>query len=76
MNPDPSRRSRRYLSFDPVETSGPLAVLEFLSDGGKERYTEALLNLPATYNDWIMRRGIHKSYPRVPFKSARRGSTT
>ena len=69
QNLDPHRRYRRYLRFDPVETSGPLAVLEFLSDAGKVRYTEALLNLPATYNDWIMRRGSHKSYPRIPFKS-------
>ena len=46
-------RQQPYLSFDPVKTSGPLKVLEFLSEEGTARYTEALLNLPATYNNWI-----------------------
>ena len=59
-----------YLSFDPVKTSGPLAVLERLSEEGKASYTEALLDLPATYNDWTMRHNtLRDKYPKVPFLS-------
>ena len=58
-----------YLSFDPVKTSGPLKVLELLSEEGTARYTEALLNLPATYNDWTMRHDTQTKYPKEPFPS-------
>ena len=58
-----------YLNFDPVKTSGPLKVLELLTEEGKAHYTEALLNLPATYNEWTMRHNSQAIYPRVPFTS-------
>ena len=58
-----------YLSFDPVKTSGPVKVLELLSEEGTARYTEALLNLPATYNDWTMRHDTQTKYPKEPFPS-------
>ncbi len=58
-----------YLNFDSVKTSGPLAVLKLLSEEGKARYTEALLDLPATYNEWTMRHDTRDIYPKVPFMS-------
>ena len=65
QNPWPEK-----LNFDLVETSGPLTVLELLSEEGKAHYTEALLNLPTTYNDWLMRHDTRRNeYPVVSFKS-------
>ncbi len=58
-----------YLNFDPVKTGGPLEVLELLSGEGKARYTKALLDLSATYNEWTMRHDTRDIYPKVPFKS-------
>ena len=65
----PQSPREEKLNFDPVTTSGPLEVFQWLSEMSKALYTEALLNLPATYNNWIMRHDTQKKYPRVPFKS-------
>ena len=61
---------RLYLDFDSVKTSGPLKVLELLSEEGKAHYTAVLLNLTATYNNWTMRHDTRRNdYPVVSFKS-------
>ena len=43
------------LNFVSVLTSGPLEVLERLSDEGKAQFTWDLLSLDSTYQQWIMR---------------------
>ena len=65
----PRNPREAYLNFDPGKTSGPLKVLELLTEEGKAHYTEALLNLPATYNEWTMRHTSQAIYPRVTFPS-------
>ena len=44
-----------YLEFDEDRSSGPLDVFTHLSDDGKAHFTEALLNLDATYKPLTMR---------------------
>ncbi len=44
-------------------TSGPLDVLEALSDEGKALYTWELLALPSTYSQWSMRHDTQDIYP-------------
>ena len=43
------------LNFVSVLTSGPLEVLELLSDQGRARFTWDLLSLESTYQQWRMR---------------------
>ena len=49
-----------YLKFDERSSCGPLDVLQYLSDGGKVRFTKALLDLDATYQSLTM---IHATRP-------------
>ena len=50
-----SRKPQRSkLHFSSTTGSGPLQVLELLSDEGKAHYTNALLLLPKTYDPWMM----------------------
>ena len=51
----PSTPRDYMLNFDMDTTSGPLDLLESLSEEGKTLYTWNLLDLPATYKPWIMR---------------------
>ena len=51
----PSTPRDYMLNFDMDNTSGPLDLLESLSEEGKTLYTWNLLDLPATYKPWIMR---------------------
>ena len=44
-----------YLGFDERSSSGPLDAFRYLSDGGKARFAEALLDLDATYQSLTMR---------------------
>ena len=44
-----------YLVFDERSSSGSLDAFQYLSDGGKARFTEALLALEATYKSLTMR---------------------
>ena len=65
-----SRPNFDYLVFTNNTTSGPLDVMESLSQEGKARYTDALLNLSATYADWEMRhRTRPEVYPTMSFAS-------
>ena len=65
-----SRPNFDYLVFTNNTTSGPLDVMESLSLEGKARYTDALLNLSATYADWEMRhRTRPEVYPTMSFAS-------
>ena len=57
------------LIFDKYTTSGPLDVLESLSDEGKVLYTWKLLNLPDTYDRWTMRHDTQDIYPPMDFDS-------
>ncbi len=53
---------RDRLRFDSTTGSGPLEVLELLSEEGKARYTEALLLLDNTYSRWTMRHDTQPIY--------------
>ena len=64
----PHKPRLNRLNFAATTTSGPLEVLEGLSEEGKALYTEALLNLTSTYDNWTMRHDT-QNYPEVPFKS-------
>lgn len=66
----PSRPQLDYLEFDSFTTSGPLDVLNLLSEEGKAQYTWELLDLPASYECWTMRHRTRGDvYPRVQFES-------
>ena len=60
---------RDYLTFQNATTSGPLDVLAELSEEGKVRYTEALLNLSDTYRQWKMYHRTQEIYPSMDFES-------
>ena len=57
------------LSFEKPETSGPLDVLELLSEEAKAKYTWDLLALDDTYKRWTMRHSTQEIYPRMDFES-------
>ena len=58
-----------YLTFQNATTSGPLDVLVELSEEGKARYTEALLDLSDTYRQWTMSHDTQDIYPPMDFES-------
>ena len=63
---------RDKLDFASSEGVGPLEVLAVLSDEGKALYTDALLNLDASYKKWTMRHtGSNRRtpYPEVQYES-------
>ena len=62
------RPQEEYLNFDNSTTSGPLDVLEQLSEEGNILYTEALLNLLTTYHHWTMKHDTQPIYPTMNFK--------
>ena len=63
-DPHPDR-----LNFDKSTTSGPLDVLESLSDQGKALYTWKLFDLPDTCERWTMRHDTQTIYPPMEFES-------
>ena len=65
-NPAPS-----YLDFQAPKGPGPLEVLSVLSEDGGAFYTDALLNLDATYEPWTMWHigRNRQSYPKMPCES-------
>ena len=65
----PRNPQRVFLNFVTPLTSGPLDVLESLSEEAKVIYTWHLLNLPATYERWIMRHDTQSVYPTMDFDS-------
>ena len=66
----PRNPQRHMLNFRPsATTAGPLDVLELLSDEAKALYTSHLLDLPATYEPWIMGHDTQDIYPPVAFDS-------
>ena len=66
----PSSPWRHMLNFaPPAATSGPLDVLEALSDEGAAICTRRLLDLPSTYGPWTMRHDTQKIYPPMEFES-------
>ena len=59
----PSNPRPDYLDFeDPATTSGPLDVLEALSDEGSAAFTWQLMGLPSTYWEWTMRHDTRGDY--------------
>ena len=66
----PRKPQTDKLNFDETTTSGPLDVLESLSDEGKVIYTWRLLALDDTYKKWTMRHDTqHGIYPPMDFES-------
>ena len=67
----PHNPNRWYLEFMSSNGAGPLEVLSTLSDEGTVLYTDALLNLDATFEPWTMRHTGRNSqaYPRMPCES-------
>ena len=67
----PSSPRRGYLDFASAEGVGPLAVLSALSDEGRALFTNALLQLDASYEPWRMwHTGTNGHlYPEVSFDS-------
>ena len=65
----PRSPQQHYLNFRESTTSGPLDVLEKLSDEGKALYTWHLLDLPSTYTSWTMRHDTQDIYPPMDFES-------
>ena len=60
---------RHMLNFRRNTTSGPLGVLELLSDEGRAVYTWQLLNLPSTFGEWTMAHDTQPIYPPMDFPS-------
>ena len=60
-----------HRNFESSKGPGPLEVLSVLSEDGGAFYTDALLNLDATYEPWTMWHTGWKrqSYPKMPCKS-------
>lgn len=66
----PSTPQDRYLNFEKKVSSGPLDVMEALSDEGRALCTWHLLNLDDTYVPWTMRHVTRREvYPNVDFTS-------
>ena len=68
MRDDLPHNPHSYLmNFQSNRGAGPLEVLSILSDEGRVQYTNALLNLDATYSTWCMRHDnwYQSGYPRV-----------
>ena len=66
----PSTPQGSYLNFEKAVTSGPLDILEALSDEGKVTYTWQLLDLRDTYLPWTMRHKTRRdTYPVMEFSS-------
>ncbi len=59
----PSKPRWDKLNFATCYTSGPLDVLESLSEEGKAAYTWQLLGLTTTYEPWTMRHDTRDIYP-------------
>ncbi len=57
------------LNFTDTLTSGPLDVMESLSEEGRVEYTWRLLDIPATYEPWTMRHDTRDRYPAMDFPS-------
>ena len=65
-----SRPHSYLLEFSSTLGAGPLDVLDALSDEGRVDYTNALLDLDATYTPWTMRHGTRPEvYPALSVAS-------
>lgn len=58
-----------YLDFDQPLKIRPLDAFIHLSEEGKFRFTNALLNLDESYEKWVMHHRTRDIYPHVPFPS-------
>lgn len=56
----PSQPHHYLLKFNSTRGTGPLDVLDVLSDEGRVDYTDALLGLDSTYDSWVMQ---HETRP-------------
>ena len=59
----------QYFEFDATQGSGPLDFMEYLSDGGKARYTKLLLDHDDTYALWTMRHRTQSHWGEREFES-------
>ncbi|MYE02360.1 MAG: DEAD/DEAH box helicase [Alphaproteobacteria bacterium] len=70
LTPGSSQPQRVYLNFVSGTGSGPLEVMESLSEDSRADYTEALLSLDMTYEYWVMRHETRRdTYPKVQYAS-------
>ena len=65
----PRKPRENMLNFTTKLTSGPLDVMESLSDEGRVEYTWRLLDLTDTYHPWTMRHDSQPIYPDMTFQS-------
>ena len=63
-----SRPREDYLNFETPTASGPLDVLERLSEEGRVLYTDALLHIADTYHSWRMKHDTQRIYQAMTFK--------
>ena len=69
INRTPQGKKLGFISWEAHTTSGPLDVLELLSEEGKLLYTERLLDIPDTYEKWIMEHITMSEYGTQEFQS-------
>ncbi len=70
LNPERPQPREPYLIFDSWSGTGPLEVMESLSEESRARFTDALLELDKTYECWVMRHETRrKVYPTVKYLS-------
>ena len=65
----PRNPRRDMLNFSETTSSGPLGVVETLSEEGKAEYSWCLLELTDTYEPWTMRHDTQTIYPPMTFES-------
>ena len=67
----PHNPDRRYLDFTSTKGVGPLEILAVLSTEGNSLYTDALLNLDASFETWTMHHTgtTSRGYPKMPCES-------
>ena len=58
-----------HLQFKSTFCSGPLQVLKLLSVEGRAAYTDALLSLDSTFDNWIMHHDTQTTYPDLQCES-------
>ena len=69
INRTPQEKKLEFIQWEAHTTSGPLEVVELLSEEGKLLYTERLLDVPDTYENWIMGHETKGEYGAQGFES-------
>lgn len=69
INGTPQEKKLEFIRWEAHTTSGPLDVFELLSEEGKLLYTKDLLDVPDTYDQWMMEHETRKIYGTQYFES-------